>query len=125
MHNLSHKYTKEKEEDRIDVLIIKMTSRQEIDNLVEIEGHCIEAEEDLARMVDKIMEGDHKTILGMTTEEKIIEIECIGIEVELETITDTYRDSSRDECKRDSNVSRDRSRMRQTCSLPRREDRRK
>ena len=92
-----------------------MISRQEIDHLVEIEGHHIEVEEDLARIIDKIIEGDCKTILGITTEEIVIEIKSTGIEVELETITETLTETV---------LEMTMCRMRQPCTLPRRKDRR-
>ena len=72
--------------DRIEVSIIKMTSGQEIDHLVEIERHCIEVEEDLVGILDQIMEGNCRTIIGMTTEEINIENKGIGIEVEVKII---------------------------------------
>ena len=112
-----------KEGDRIDVITLKMTTGQEIDCLVETDTHHIEIEEDSVRIINKIIEADHKTILGMTIEETIIENKGIGIEVEVETIADTYRDISRDDYSRDRIFSGDRSRMRQSCSSPRREDR--
>ena len=65
----------------------------EIDHLMGIEGQLLEVEEDLVGIIDKIIEGDSKTILGMTTEETIIEIKCIGIEVEVETIKETLIDT--------------------------------
>ena len=77
-----------KEGDRIDVIILRMTTREEIDNLVETETHHIEVEEDSARITHKIIEGDLKTILGMTIEKTIIENKGIEIGVAVETITD-------------------------------------
>ena len=56
--------------------------------LVETKTHHIELEEDLVRIIHKIIEGEHKTILGMTIEETIIENQGIGIKVEVETITE-------------------------------------
>ena len=54
--------------DRIDATILKMTTRQGMDNLVEIETHYTEVEESLVEVIDKIIEGDHETILEMTTD---------------------------------------------------------
>ena len=93
MYNLSHKYTKETEGNEIDVTIIRMTFRQGIDLLVETEGHHIEAEEILVRIIDKSIEGDHKTILEVTMEETIIQDKDRGIEVVVEIFMDTITET--------------------------------
>ena len=73
--------------------IIKVTNRLEIYLLVEIDGHCIEVEVDLdkivARIIDKIIEADHKTLMEMTLGQIITEVKIIEIEVEVETVTGT------------------------------------
>ena len=84
--NLNHKYIKEKEEDRIDAIITKMTTRQGIDHLVETETHHMEVEEILVEILGKIIEGDHETIIGMTVEETIIENKGIKIGVAIAII---------------------------------------
>ena len=52
--------------------MIKVTIRLETDSLLETEGHCIEVEVDLdkimARFLGKIIGGDDKTITEMTLE---------------------------------------------------------
>ena len=88
--NLNLKYIREKERDRIDLITLKMAIRREIDHLIETKTHHIEVEEDLVRIIHKIIEGDCKTILGMTTEETFIENQGIGIEVEVETIAEVH-----------------------------------
>ena len=88
MPNLNHHYIKENEGDRIDVTTLKITTRREIDHLVETETHNTEVEGILVKIIDKIIEGDLKTILGVTIEETIIESKDIDIEVEVEAITD-------------------------------------
>ena len=85
----SHRYTKETEGDKIDVTIIRMTFRQGIDHLVETEGHHIEVEEILVRIIDKMIEGHHKTIFEVMLEEKIIQDKGTGIEVVVEIFTET------------------------------------
>ena len=101
-----------------------MTTRQEIDHLVETEIHHIEVQEDSVRITHKIIEGDLKTILRMTIEEIAIENKGIEIEVEVETITEILIDSSRDEHLCNRNFNGDRSRVRQLHCSPSREDRR-
>ena len=95
-HNSSPKYTK-KGENRPGMTIIKVTTGLEIDNLVEIEGHCTEVEVDLdkimARTLGKIIEGELGTIIEMTLGEKIIIVKIIETEVEVETIAGTYREN--------------------------------
>ena len=90
--NLSTKYTEEKGEDRPGmIIIIKVTTILEIDPLVEIEGYHTEVEFDkiMARILGRIIVGDHKTITEMNLGEKIIEVKIIEIEVEVETIAGT------------------------------------
>ena len=86
MPNLNHKSIKEKEGDRIDVITLKMTIRQEIDHLVQTEIHHIEVEEDSIGIIHKIIGGDLKIILGVTIEETIIENKDVNIEVQVEGI---------------------------------------
>ena len=76
MFSSSHKYTKIKEGDRIDVITIKITTGPEIDHLVETETetHPTEVEEILVEIIDKIIEEDHEIILGMITDEIIKEM---------------------------------------------------
>ena len=85
--NINLKCTKVKEEDRTDAIMIQMTTGQEIDHLVETEIHHIEVEENLVRIIHKMIEGDLKEILGLTIEEIIIENKGIEIGMEVETIT--------------------------------------
>ena len=85
--NLNHKYIKVKEGHRIDMTILKMTTQQEIDHLVDTDTHHTEVEEILVEIIDKIIDGDHKTPIGMTLEETTIENRDTEIEVEVETIT--------------------------------------
>ena len=66
--NISHRYIKVKEEDRIDTITHKITTGQGIDNIVEAEIHHTEVEEIMIEIIDKIIEGDHETVLGMTIE---------------------------------------------------------
>ena len=68
--------------------MLKMTTGQEIDNLVEKETHHTEVYDILVEIIDKIIEGDHKTIIGMIIEETTIKNKDIEIEVEVETITE-------------------------------------
>ena len=125
MHNLNHKYTKEKEEDRIDIIIIIMTSRQEIDHLVEIEGHPIEVEEDLAGIYRKnYRERLQDNFRNDYRRDNYRYQRYSNSSGSRDNYRDTYRDSSRDEYSIDGNFGRDRNRMRQTHSLSRREDRR-
>ena len=82
MHNFSPKYAQEKGEERPgETIIIKVTIRLEIDPLLETEGHCIEIEVDLnkimARILGKIVEADHKTITEITLGEIAIEVKII------------------------------------------------
>ena len=46
-----------------------MITRQGLDNLVVTETHHTEVEEILVEIIDKIIEGDHETITGMTVKE--------------------------------------------------------
>ena len=85
--NLSPKYTKENGEKRPGMtLIIKVTMRLEIDPLVEKEGHHIEVEvyvdKIMARILGKIIEGKCTTITEMTLGEIAIEVKIMEIEVE-------------------------------------------
>ena len=90
MHNLRHRYTKETEGDKIYIIIIRMTFRQEIDHLVEIEGlWYTEVEKILVTIVDKIIEGDHEKMLEVSMEKTIILVKGIGIEVVVDTIIET------------------------------------
>ena len=82
--NLNHKYIKEYEGDRRDIITLKMKSRQGIDGLIETETHLTGIEEDSVRIIHKIREGDLMTILGMTIGETAMEIK--GMEIEVETI---------------------------------------
>ena len=84
--NLNHKYIKVKEGDRIDVSILKMTTGQGIDNLVETEIQHTEVEDILVEILDKIIEGHHEAIIGMTTEKTITENSGTEIGVAVETI---------------------------------------
>ena len=65
--NINHIYIWVKEGDRIDVTIIKMTTRQEIDPLVEMETLHTEVEEIFVEIIDRIIEEDHKIILETIT----------------------------------------------------------
>ena len=84
--NLNHKYIKVKEEDRIEATILKITTGQGIDHLIETETHHTEVKEILVEIIDKIIEGETETIRGMTMEETIIENRVIEIGVAVETI---------------------------------------
>ena len=74
-------------------IIIKVTTRLEIDPLVEIEEHCIEVEVDLdkimARILGKIIEGACKATIEMTLGVEITEVKIIEIEVKVQTIPET------------------------------------
>ena len=72
--NINHKYTKVGEGDRIDATILKMTTEQEIDHLVETETLHTEVEEILVEIIDRIIKEDQEIILGMITGETIIEM---------------------------------------------------
>ena len=48
-----------------------MTTGQGIDHLVEARTHHIEVEEILVKIIDRITEGEHETILEITIEETI------------------------------------------------------
>ena len=74
-----------------------MTIGQEKDHLVETQTHHKEVEEDLVRIIHKIIGEDCKTILGMTIEEIIIENRGIGGIVEVETNAEILIESSRDD----------------------------
>ena len=74
----NHIYTKVKEEDRIDVTMLKMTIRQGIDHLVEIKIHLTEAEEILVEILGKIIEEDHVTTIEMTIDKTITEETIVG-----------------------------------------------
>ena len=72
----------EKGEDRLGVtIIIKVITRLGTDPLEETEGHCIEVEvyleKIMARSLGKIIEGDCKIITEMTVGEKAIEVKII------------------------------------------------
>ena len=84
----NQKYIIVKEGDRIDAIILKMTTGQGIDPLVEAETHHTEVEEILVEIIDKIIEGDHKTIKGITIEETVIENIGTEIGVEIEPIAE-------------------------------------
>ena len=84
--NLNHKYIEVKEGDRTDITILQMTTRQGIYHLVETETHHTEVDENLVAIMDKIIEGDHETIIRMTIEETMIENKDTEIGVAVETI---------------------------------------
>ena len=69
--NINNKYIKVKEGDRINMTTLKMTARQEIDNLVETETHHTDVEEILVEIIDKIIEGYHGTIIEMSIERQL------------------------------------------------------
>ena len=52
--------------------LLKMTTRQEIDPLVETATLHTEVEEILVEITDRIIKEDHEIILGMITDETII-----------------------------------------------------
>ena len=91
--------------------LTKVTTRLEID-LTALLEEChleIEVEVDSYKIMDKItdriIEGDHKTIIGITLGEEITgrhkPIEVRIIEVDVETITEMYRDNYRDDYRND------------------------
>ena len=71
----------------------------------------------MVETLDKIIEGDHDTIIGMTTEEIIIENRGIKIGVEVEIITGILieTENSREDYSRGKHYSGDGSRTRQSC----------
>ena len=72
-------------------IIIKVTTRLETEPLVETEGHHIEVNLDriMARILGRIIEGDHRAITEMDLEEIITEVKIIEIEVKVETDAET------------------------------------
>ena len=85
--NINHKYIKSKRRGQNRFEYTQMTTRQGIDHLVEIEIHHTEEEEILVEILDKIIEEDNNTIIGMTIEETIIENRGLEIGVVVEIIT--------------------------------------
>ena len=83
--NINHRYIKVKEGDRIDVIILKMTTGQGMDHSVETK--TLHTEEILVEILDKIIGGDHETIIEMTIEETITENRGTETGVSIETIT--------------------------------------
>ena len=71
--------------------MLKMTTRQGIDHLVETETHHTEVDDILVKIIGKIIEGDHEIIIGMTIEETTIENKGIDKEVEVETIAEIQK----------------------------------
>ena len=56
-------------------------------HLVDTETPHTGAEEILVEIIDKFIDGDHETILGMSTEETVLKNRSIETGVEVETIT--------------------------------------
>ena len=99
--NISHKFTKVEEEDKIDVKIDKTVISPEIGHTGGIETCPIEAEEIIIGTIDQIIEVDHETNIDMTigetaidmmideiTTDKMIDVTLIGKNIE-EIITES------------------------------------
>ena len=107
--NISHKYTKVEEEDKINMKIAKKIINIEKSLTVEIKICPIEVEQITIRAMDKVKEVDHETtidmmigettidmIIGETATDKMIDVTIIGKNIE-ETITDPIIDKIMEE----------------------------
>ena len=72
--NTSQKFTKVKEEDRIEVKIDKTIIIPEIGHIVGIKTCHIEVEEIIIETIDQIIEVDHETTIDMMIDKKTLDM---------------------------------------------------